>query len=401
MIHPFDPLAVQRPRRVAPANSAAELAAPRLSQRKLTGRSAAIIGTVGLPARYGGFETLADQLVRAAERQGFSDRLTVWCSSANPQGAPAARYRGARLRTLPIGANGASSIAYDGISAGLELLSSRGADTVLALGVSGGGPLRALRPLTSRRIVVNVDGRESQRAKWGPVARRVLSWSEARAIAIADEVVADNAALAAEITARHGCRPRIIAYGGDHAQLAPPADITDLDLPGSYALAVARAEPENNLETLFHAFARQDRLPLVMVANWSGTAYGRRMRAAWDGVEGLRLVEAEYDAGRLHAIRRGAWLYVHGHGAGGTNPALVEMLGFGIPVLTWDCSYNRTTCAGLAPCFSSSGELRDLARQYAARPDLCATLGATMRAVGSHRYRWQDITDAYFDILDL
>lgn len=404
MIHPFEPLGEQRDQRgqrERRLNPGSELAAPPASHRKRKGRTASIIGTVGLPAQYGGFETLAEQLVRAAEARGISRQLSVWCSSAQGRGKPARRYRGARLHSLPIAANGAASIAFDALSGARELLLPGGADTVLALGVSGAAPLTALRPLTNRRLIFNVDGREADRAKWGRLAQRVLSQSLSRAVAHADEIVADNAALAQELRERYACSPRVIAYGGDHAQAAPRADIADLKLPRHYALTVARAEPENNLETLFKAFARMPSLPLVVVANWSRTSCGRRLRAAWDGVPGLRLIEAEYLPGRLHAIRAGAWLYVHGHSAGGTNPSLVEMMGFGVPLLTWDCAYNRTTSAGLAPCFSSSHELADLVRRYASRPDLCAALGATMRSVARHRYRWDDIAEAYFDLLDL
>ena len=99
--------------------------------------------------------------------------------------------------------------------------------------------------------------------------------------------------------------------------------------------------PKNNLETLIRAFARLPDQPLVIVANWSATRHGRLLRAAWEGTRNLYLLEAEYDPARLRAIRDRAWLYLHGHSAGGTNPSLVEMMPFGVPILAWDCAYNR------------------------------------------------------------
>jgi hypothetical protein len=157
------------------------LAAPVLSTRKLRNRRAAIIGSVGVPARYGGFETLAEQLAIAAEARGIAAQLTIWCSAKGTHGARPTEFRGARLRHLPLSANGASSIAYDGASAFAEMIGPGAADSVLALGVSGGGPLAALAPLSRTRLILNVDGREAQRAKWGGVARHVLAWSERRA----------------------------------------------------------------------------------------------------------------------------------------------------------------------------------------------------------------------------
>jgi hypothetical protein len=103
------------------------LAAPATSARKLRNRRAAIIGCVGVPARYGGFETLAEQLAVAAEERGIASRLTIWCSTSGTDGPRPVDYRGARLRHLPLSANGASSIpmtaprALRNCSAGMPL----------------------------------------------------------------------------------------------------------------------------------------------------------------------------------------------------------------------------------------------------------------------------------------
>jgi glycosyltransferase involved in cell wall biosynthesis len=377
------------------------LTAPALSQRKLRNRRAAIIGSVGVPAGYGGFETLAEQLVLAAEARGIAGQLTVWCSARGRTGPRPDTFHGARLRHLPLSANGVSSIPYDGASAAAEMLGRSPADSLLALGVSGGVPLAALSRVGRTRLVVNIDGRESQRGKWGGLARRVLALSERRAIRAADAVIADNAALAREVAARYGITPAIIAYGADHARRAPPGDISDLGLPNRYALAIARAEPENNLEVLIRAFTRMPRDPLVIVANWSQTRHGRVLRAAWDGTPNLHMVEAEYDPARLRAIRDRAWVYLHGHSAGGTNPSLVEMMPFGLPILTWDCAYNRATTAGSAPSFRDQNGLITLVRRLADRPDLRASMGAALAMVATRRYRWDAIADAYFDLLDL
>jgi glycosyltransferase involved in cell wall biosynthesis len=383
------------------AATAPAVTAPALSSRKLRNRRAAIVGTVGIPARYGGFETLAEQLAIAAAARGIAARLTVWCSSRAAAGPVPKSHHGVALRHLPLSANGASSILYDGISGLAEMTGRGAADSVLALGVSGGGPLGALRPLSRSRLLVHVDGREADRAKWSGVVRGVLAWSERRAIRAADTVIADNAALAGDITDRYGLRPQIIAYGAEHARNTAPADIADLGLPPSYALAVARAEPENNLEVLIRAFGRLPHQPLVIVANWSATPHGRRLRAAWDGTRNLHLLEAEYDPGRLRAIRDRAWIYLHGHSAGGTNPSLVEMMPFAVPILTWDCAYNRATTAGSAPSFRDAEGLAALVTRLATRPDTCAAMGKALAAVAARRYRWDAIADAYFDLLDL
>jgi hypothetical protein len=146
------------------------------------------------------------------------------------------------------------------------------ADAVLALGVSGGGPLAALR-------AVSPDAARGERGRAGDAAREMGRAGARGPVLVRDGArsappmpsIADNAALAADLSERYGLRPKIIAYGADHAQ-ARPSDISDLGLPRSYALAIARAEPENNLEVLIRAFGRMPDRPLVIVANWSATA---------------------------------------------------------------------------------------------------------------------------------
>jgi glycosyltransferase involved in cell wall biosynthesis len=359
----------------------------------------AILGTVGLPARYGGFETLADELVRGASMRAQSHCLTVWCSAPQAGANRPDKFQGARLRYLPLRANGAQSIPYDALS--LWQAARSGHATALLLGVSGASALPLIRATSRMRIITHLDGLEWQRPKWGRVARRILERSEAMAVRWSHAVVADNPEIAAHVRARYGVEAVQIAYGHERAQAVPPADICDLALPPSYALALARAEPENNLETILAAFATlPPRPPLVMIANWQATPHGRALRARFGDHPHIRLLDAEYDAGRLHAIRARATLYIHGHSAGGTNPSLVEMMGFGLPVAAWDCGFNRATTDNAAAYFDSPDALRALI-PVLSDPRLAHGMGAEMRAIARRRYRWADVTAAYFDLLGL
>ena len=116
----------------------------------------AIIGTVGVPGRYGGFETLAEELVRAAARTGRADRLTVWCIAPQAPHPLPDSYLGVTLRYLPLRANGAQSIPYDALS--LWQAARSGHRAALLLGVSGALALPALREVSSMRIICNIDG---------------------------------------------------------------------------------------------------------------------------------------------------------------------------------------------------------------------------------------------------
>jgi len=357
------------------------------------------VGTVGIPARYGGFETLAEQLVLAAAAQGDAHRLTIWCS-ATQRGADRPEYfAGARLRYLPIRANGAQSVLYDALSLWQAARSGHGA--ALLLGVSGAGALPLIRATSRMRIVTHLDGIEWQRPKWGPVARAVLKRSEAMAVRWSHAVIADNPEIADHVRRRFGRAPVEIAYGHEHAQTTAAADITDLDLPRRYALCVARAEPENNLEAILAAFADgPTRLPLVVLANWQATPHGRALPSRYVDRPRIHLLDADYDPGRLRAIRDRAAIYVHGHAAGGTNPALVEMMGFGLPIAAWDCGFNRATTGNAAGYFDSADSLRALIAVLD-DPRLGHGMGSEMRALARRHYRWRDVAAAYFDLLGL
>jgi hypothetical protein len=221
---------------------------------------------------------------------------------------------------LPLSANGGSSILYDGLGALAEMTGRDRADAVLALGVSGGGRL----PRCARLA----DAPRGERGRAGRGARQMgRRWR-------AGSCPGPNGARSAppmpsspttrpsraELSRAVRPAPAIIAYGADHANKSRPPGHSDLGLPPSYALAIARAEPENNLEVLIRAFTRMPDRPLVIVANWSATRHGRCCARPGRARPNLHLVEAEYDPGRLRAIRDRAWLYLHGHSAGGTNP---------------------------------------------------------------------------------
>lgn len=347
----------------------------------------AIIGAVGVPARYGGFETLADNLVRRLERLDPEIDITVYCSAREYPDQPQ-HYRSARLRYVPFNANGAQSVPYDIWS--LFDAVSRRHDVLLLLGVSGALALPVLRRLTPARIVTNIDGVEWRREKWTGFARSVLKLSEALATRYSDVVIADNQGIADYVEATYGVAASVIAYGGDHA-VAPVAGVgasAAPELPDNYALALCRIEPENNVAMILEAYAQVERR-LVFVGNWDRSAYGRDLKESFGSQPGLTLMDPVYDPAALQRIRRGASVYVHGHSAGGTNPALVEMMHFGIPVLAYDCVFNRHTTENRAHYFASADALAQLAARDLGAAD------ATMLEIAERRYTWEKIADGY------
>ena len=354
----------------------------------------AILGTVGVPGRYGGFETLAENLVRYHNSTGQQAALTVWCSAKDNAEQPV-RFKSADLRYVALRANGVQSIPYDAISLWQAVRS--GHDRILLLGVSGALALPLIRLISRARIVTNIDGIEWKREKWQPLARMVLRASEWAAVRFSHEVVADNQAIADHVRDNYGSSCEVIAYGGDHAlREAGEASIPE-GLPDRYAFALCRIEPENNVHVILEALDGLD-MPLVFVGNWDNSDYGRELKARYSESTNFFLLNPIYDPRSLYAVRARASVYLHGHSAGGTNPSLVEMMHFGVPVLAHGCSFNRHSTEGKAHYFESAAELADqlcnLDTEDADR------IGADMREIARRKYTWDQIGKAYFELLD-
>lgn len=182
-----------------------------------------------------------------------------------------------------------------------------------------------------------------------------------------------------------------------HAVQAPlaPEAVDGLGLPNDYALSLCRIEPENNVAMILQAFARSGR-PLVFVGNWDKSEYGRSLRTQFADAPNLYLLDPIYEEGRLRRVRNDAALYVHGHSAGGTNPALVEMMHFGIPVAAFDCVFNRYTTEEAAHYFADAQALTHLLE--ATPLSALQTNAAEMQRIARRRYTWDRICGSYFEL---
>lgn len=353
-----------------------------------------ILGTAGIPASYGGFETLAENLSRFHQNNKLPCKLLVYCS-AKIYPKKLKSYLGAELRYIGLSANGVSSIPFDILS--LFAAIRQRSNVILLLGVSGAIALPLVRLLSDARIVTNIDGIEWKRDKWKGLARWFLRLSERMAVRFSHEVIADNAAIATHIAETYCRYCHVIAYGGDHAIRLKPKPYATKQLPSCYALALCRIEPENNVTMILEAFAQNLGRPLVFVGNWNNSSFGRALRERFASAEYLHLLDPIYDLDVLHTLRSKAALYVHGHSAGGTNPSLVEMMHFGLPILAYDCNFNRNTTDGEALWFHDTESLASAVAKLT--PEKSEAVGAAMKRIAQERYTWDVIGRAYYDLL--
>ena len=347
----------------------------------------AIIGTQGVPAAYGGFETLVENII--GENCAPDVHYTVFCSGKDCK-QRLDTYKGARLEYVPLHANGMQSIPYDMLSMCRSL---RGYDVLLVLGVSGCMFLPVVRLLSRAKVIVNLDGLEHKRKKWGTFARRVLRLSEAVAVRFAHVIVADNKGIQDYVTGTYGKQAELIAYGGDHVLLHETKEHEQaiLDRYGlssqEYAMSVCRIEPENNCHVILEAFARTDK-KLIFIGNWEKGEYGKELKEKYANSPNIRILDPIYDLDILYAFRKHAGWYMHGHSAGGTNPSLVEAMFFGRPILCYDVVYNRETTFGQAYYWKDAASLVRLLSQ----PNLD---GSAMTRLARQHYTWKVIAGQY------
>lgn len=344
----------------------------------------AIIGTVGIPAKYGGFETLAQQLVENLSEENI--QYTVYCSGkVYKKNSRPKKYQNAWLVYLPIDANGASSILYDLISI---LHALRKNNTLLVLGVSALIFLPLIRLFwRNKKFVVHIDGLEWKREKWNRLAKTFLKFSEKIAVKYSNVTIADNLAIREYITQQYSKSSVLIEYGADHV------NIPDTVIKENYAFGVCRIEPENNVHVVLEAFSHMPDKRLVLVGNWNNSHYGLNLRERFNVCTNITMLDPIYEQQKLDKLRNSCMLYIHGHSAGGTNPSLVEAMYMGLPVAAYDVIYNRYTMGNKGFYFSDSQELIKVVNN--ATPQSLQQNGCDMSSIAHARYKWQIIAKKY------
>ena len=351
-----------------------------------------ILGTVGIPAKYGGFETLAEYLTK---KLGASYDMTVYCSSKSYD-KKLDEHNGAKLKYINLKANGVQSIPYDIISIFKSLKHS---DVLLILGVSGGLVLPIIKLVSKKRILVNIDGLEWKRAKWGKFTKMFLKLSERIAVKFADEIITDNKVITDYVKSEYDTDSHLIAYGADHVTHESIDDQLTEKYPfvkSEYAFKVCRIEPENNIHVILEAFSKLPEKHLVCVGNWGNSAYGSNLKNKFNSFKNISLLDPIYDQRILNQLRSNCSLYVHGHSAGGTNPSLVEAMELGLPIFAYGVQYNKETTGGEAAYFNDENELISLLKNI--NKNELNLIAENMKSIANKIYTWGYVSSEYSNL---
>lgn len=339
----------------------------------------AFIGSAGVPNRYGGFEAF---LEHCAPVIGASCPVVVTCDARLYAGERGDFDSVARV-FLPIPANGAWSVLHDLLAFAAVF---RGSTHIVVLGVSGAPwfPLfRFMCALSGKTLIVNVDGVEWRRAKFGLVKRAVLWIFEAVAQLAAHRIVVDNPGLLRFVLRPCRSKAQFIPYSGDHAPRAARGAM----VPGT-ALTVCRIEPENNIELLIEGALASRLSRYTIVGNWQRTAFARALWTRYRRERRVQLLEPIYEPTALARIRERCSIYLHGHSVGGTNPSLVEMMFYDCDIVAYDCEFNRHTAGSRATYFGDPAGLTRQIDAAIADPGSheCATLAQYTASHVAARY---------------
>ena len=348
----------------------------------------ALLGTRGIPACYGGFETFAEELCTRLVARGHD--VTVYCRD------PLAEefYRGVRRAYLPpVRHKYLETIAHTFTST-LHLL-RRPVD--VALYCNGANAIfTPLARAAGMRVALNVDGLERKRKKWNALARGWYLLSEALSTFCPNEIVTDAAQIRAYYRERYGAQSTFIPYGAPTGTVPTQAALDQLGIERrGYFLYVTRFEPENNpllVREVFERVATDRKLVLVGDAPYAAD-YIRRVRDTSDAR--VLLPGAIYGDG-YHELQSHSFAYIHATEVGGTHPALIEALGRGALVLYLMTPENHEVAGGAGLPFDDAAGLERRLRQVLdmSESERDALRQAARQRV-EQRYSWDAVTLAY------
>lgn len=357
-----------------------------------------ILGTRGIPARHGGFETFAERLSLYLTQRGWE--VTVYCQSEAVDNAMTEdSWRGVRRVIVPVTRAGAAgTMEFDWKS--IRDVAARHPELVLTLGYNTAVFCTYLRWRGITNII-NMDGLEWRREKW-KFHERVWLWLNERiGCWTGNHLIADHPEIAAHLATRVKRRKiTTIPYGADPVDVVSDAPLQALNLQDvRYGLVIARPEPENSVLQIVTAFSQRRRGARLVVLGKYDRANPYHRHVLDVASEEVLFPGAIYDQSAVCALRRYAHFYVHGHRVGGTNPSLVEALGAGSAVIAHDNAFNRWVAGPDARFFLTEADCDLHISALLADPETAKALRMASRRRFDSAFRWDSVLAQYEALL--
>lgn len=351
----------------------------------------AMVGTRGVPAHYGGFETAVEEVGSRLAARGHDVR--VYCRTGN--GDHLSEYLGMSLVSLPaLSSRTLETLSHTALSVG-HLVTHR-TQAAFVFNAANAPFLPALR---AARIptATHVDGLEWKRAKWGKGGRAYYRAAESLAVRLSDALVADARGIAEYYRDEFGVPTTLIPYGAPILGMVGSDRVEELGLEaGGYHLVVARFEPENHVDMIIEGYVASDaRLPLVVVGSAPyAHEYTRRCTDLAHGDPRVRFLGGVWDQKQLDQLYANAYTYLHGHSVGGTNPSLLRAIGAHTATIAYDVVFNREVLLEGGRFFADAGEVTQ--RVHEAELDAGGVeRDADYLETRAADYDWETVTDSY------
>jgi glycosyltransferase involved in cell wall biosynthesis len=362
----------------------------------MTTRKIRILGTRGVPAAHGGFETFAEHLALYLVKQGW--QVTVYCQEDGEGPDFEDTWEGVRRVRIPVATAGAGgTIVFDWKS---TVHATGESGLILTLGYNT-AIFCVLYRLRGHKNLINMDGIEWHRQKWGAVAKLWFWLNDWAGCWLGNHLVADHPEIKKHLSTRVSPdKITTIPYGADTVEQANISALVPYHLePNRYAILIARAEPENSILEVVRAWSRRPRgMRLVVLGKYDPNhAYQRAVKEA--ASDEISFIGAVYDKPTVAALRFYAQLYVHGHQVGGTNPSLVESLGAGNAVLAHDNPFNRWVVADGARYFSNEDECADALDILLDNEAEISHMKQASKSRFMQEFTWEKVLKEYEDLL--
>jgi len=357
----------------------------------------AFIGTRGIPASHGGFETCAEEVGWRLASRGH--QVTVYSEG---RGSRVKSHRGMRIVHIPpLPLKGVDALVAATLATLHALLLGR-FDFFMVFD-NAKAPVLGLLALFRRSYAINTDGLGWQRDKWGRFARKYYKWTEWLVTKLCGNVVTDSTAMRAYYLSEYATDSTVIEYGANEPIVSPPEEERLLlrswgVSPMSYFLQVTRFEPENNPLLSIQAFKASGlTCQIVVVGGARGRSeYAQQMVQEARGVDRIVLPGFIYDSRQLSALWRNSRAYIHGNHIGGTNPALLQAMAAGRPVIARDCVFNREVLGEDGYFYERNAlSLSANMRLLDSDPERAERLAARALEHVRKYYCWNRITDCY------
>ena len=358
-----------------------------------------ILGTRGVPAQHGGFETFAEYLAIYLVNLGWD--VTVYCQEYGFGDIYIDKWQGVQRVHIPVFQKGAKgTIIFDWKS---TMHAAKSPGLILTLGYNT-AIFCIIYRIKKIKNIINMDGIEWKRDKWNFFERAWLYLNELSGCFFGNQLVADHPEIKLHLATRVNERKiTMIPYGSEMIKSADVNIIRSFGLePKCYAIVIARPEPENSILEIVSAFSRKKRNSnLVVLGDYSdcNSTYCKKVKDVASNE--VIFLGAIYDKNKVQALRFHASLYIHGHQVGGTNPSLVESLGAMNPVLAHDNKYNRWVAGNINRYFSSIKDCDFYITELLDNKEQLSVMSKSSLKQHNDLFTFDSILEKYTNILSL